>query len=70
MIESGAISLMPSLQAYGGDRERSAATNRRLILVCADQGHVVERAANLLVLLNDLMANYQMLRRKINPLAE
>ena len=34
------------------------------------KGQLVERAANLLVLLNDLMANYQMLRRKINPLAE
>jgi hypothetical protein len=34
------------------------------------KGHLVERAANLLALLNDLMANYQMLRRKINPLAE
>jgi hypothetical protein len=34
------------------------------------KGQLVERAANLLALLNDLMANYQMLRRKINPLAE
>src|ERR1700720_2927620 len=34
------------------------------------KGQLVERAANFLALLNDLMANYQMLRRKIKPLAE
>jgi hypothetical protein len=34
------------------------------------QGRMVERAAKLLALLNDLMANYQTLRRRISPLAE
>jgi hypothetical protein len=34
------------------------------------KGQIVERAVKLLALLNDLMANYQMLRRRINPLAE
>jgi hypothetical protein len=31
------------------------------------KGRMVERAAKLLALLNDLMANYQTLRRRINP---
>ena len=31
---------------------------------------IVERVVKLLALLNDLMANYQMLRRRISPLAE
>jgi hypothetical protein len=34
------------------------------------KGQFVERAAKLLALLNDLMASYQTLRRKISPLAE
>ena len=34
------------------------------------KGQIVERAAKLLALLNDLMANYQTLRRRISPLAE
>ena len=34
------------------------------------QGQLVERAAKLLALLNDLMTNYQTLRRRISPLAE
>jgi hypothetical protein len=34
------------------------------------QGQLVERAAKLLALLNDLMTNYQTLRRRIGPLAE
>ena len=34
------------------------------------KGRVIERAAKLLALLNDLMANYQMLRRRISPLAD
>ena len=34
------------------------------------KGQLVERAAKLLALLNDLMANYQTLRRRISPLAE
>jgi hypothetical protein len=34
------------------------------------QGQFVERAAKLLALLNDLMTNYQTLRRRISPLAE
>jgi hypothetical protein len=34
------------------------------------KGRTVERAAKLLALLNDLMANYQTLRRRISPLAE
>ena len=34
------------------------------------KGQLVERAAKLLALLNDLMANYQMLRRRISPLSE
>ena len=34
------------------------------------KGQIVERAVKLLALLNDLMANYQMLRRRISPLAE
>ena len=34
------------------------------------KGRMVERAAKLLALLNDLMANYQMLRRRLSPLAE
>ena len=34
------------------------------------KGRMVERAAKLLALLNDLMANYQTLRRRINPLAD
>ena len=31
---------------------------------------IVEQVVKLLALLNDLMANYQMLRRRISPLAE
>ena len=34
------------------------------------QGQLVERAAKLLALLNDLMTNYQTLRRRISPLAD
>ncbi|MGB6284549.1 MAG: hypothetical protein WBG18_09045 [Xanthobacteraceae bacterium] len=34
------------------------------------KGRVVERALKLLATLNDLMANYQTLRRRISPLAE
>jgi hypothetical protein len=34
------------------------------------KGHFVERAAKLLGLLNDLMANYQALRRRISPLTD
>jgi hypothetical protein len=34
------------------------------------KGQIVERAVKLLALLNDLMANYQTLRRRISPLAE
>src|SRR5262249_17007913 len=34
------------------------------------KGQIVERAVNLLALLNDLMANYQTLRRRVSPLAE
>ena len=34
------------------------------------KGQIVERAAKLLALLNNLMANYQTLRRRISPLAE
>jgi hypothetical protein len=34
------------------------------------KGQVVERAAKLLAMLNDLMAGYQTLRRRISPLAE
>ena len=34
------------------------------------KGQIVERAAKLLALLNDLMANYQILRRRISPAAE
>jgi len=34
------------------------------------KGQIVQRAAKLLALLNDLMANYQTLRRKISPLAD
>jgi hypothetical protein len=34
------------------------------------KGQIVERAARLLALLNDLMTSYQTLRRRISPLAE
>jgi hypothetical protein len=34
------------------------------------KGRMVERAAKSLALLNDLMANYQTLRRRISPLAD
>ena len=34
------------------------------------KGQIVERAVKLLALLNDLMANYQILRRRISPAAE
>jgi len=34
------------------------------------KGQIVERAVKMLALLNDLMANYQMLRRRLSPLAE
>ena len=34
------------------------------------KGQIVERAVKLLALLNDLMANYQTLRRRISSLAE
>jgi hypothetical protein len=33
------------------------------------KGQIVERAAKLLALLNDLMANYQTLRQRISPQA-
>ena len=34
------------------------------------KGQIVERAVRFLAMLNDLMANYQTLRRRISPLAE
>jgi hypothetical protein len=34
------------------------------------KGQIVDRALKLLVLLNDLMANYQTLRRRISPVAD
>ena len=34
------------------------------------KGRMVERTAKLLALLNDLMANYQTLRRRVNPLSD
>ena len=34
------------------------------------KGQIVERAAKLLALLNDLMASYQTLRRRISPVAD
>ena len=34
------------------------------------KGQIVERAVKLLALLNDLMSNYQTLRRGMSPLAE
>ena len=34
------------------------------------KGQIVERAVKFLAMLNDLMANYQTLRRRISPLAE
>jgi hypothetical protein len=34
------------------------------------KGQITERAVKLLALLNDLMANYQILRRRISPAAE
>jgi hypothetical protein len=34
------------------------------------KGQIVERAVKLLALLNDLMANYQTLRRRISPLSK
>ena len=34
------------------------------------KGQIVERAVKLLALLNDLMANYQTLRRRLSPLTE
>jgi hypothetical protein len=34
------------------------------------KGQFIERAAKLLALLNDLMSNYQTLRRRISPLTE
>lgn len=45
---------------------------RQLELVETDKskGHSPERALKLLATLNDLMANYQTLRRRISPLAE
>jgi hypothetical protein len=47
-------------------------TYRQVELVekCKLKGQIVERAAKLLALLNDLMASYQTLRRRISPLAE
>src|SRR6516164_2910028 len=47
-------------------------TYRQVELVEKDKlkGQLVERAAKLLALLNDLMTNYQTLRRRISPLAE
>ena len=51
--------------------ELRALTYRQVELVekCNLKGQIVERAVKLLALLNDLMANYQMLRRRISPLA-
>jgi hypothetical protein len=40
---------------------------RQLELVEKSKGHSAERALKLLVTMNDLMANYQTLRRKISP---
>ena len=34
------------------------------------KGQITERAVKLLALLNDLMANYQILHRRISPAAE
>ena len=47
-------------------------TNRQVELVekGKPKGRVIERAAKLLATLNDLMANYQTLRRRISSLAD
>jgi hypothetical protein len=57
--------------------DRHMAALRKLIyrqveLVEKDKlkGHSAERALKLLTTLNDLMANYQTLRRRISPVAE
>ena len=51
--------------------ELRALTYRQVELVekCNLKGQIVDRAVKLLALLNDLMANYKMLRRRISPLA-
>jgi hypothetical protein len=43
---------------------------RQLELVEKSKGHNAERALKLLATMNDLMANYQILRRRISPAAE
>jgi len=40
---------------------------RQLELVEKSQGHNAERTLKLLATMNDLMANYQTLRRRISP---
>jgi hypothetical protein len=52
--------------------ELRALTYRQVELVekSSSKGQIVERAVKLLALLNDLVANYQMLRRRISPLTE
>ena len=45
-------------------------TYRQVELVEKSQGHNAERALKLLATMNDLMANYQTLRRRITPAAE
>ena len=45
-------------------------TYRQVELVEKGNCQIVERAVKLLALLNDLMSNYQTLRRRISPLAE
>ena len=43
---------------------------RQLELVEKSKSHNAERALKLLATMNDLMANYQILRRRISPAAE
>ena len=53
--------------------DRHMAALRQLIykqVELVEKGHNAERALKLLATLNDLMANYQTLRRRISPLAE
>jgi hypothetical protein len=53
--------------------DRHMAALRQLIyrqVELVEKGHNAERALRLLEMMNDLMANYQTLRRRISPLAE
>jgi hypothetical protein len=53
--------------------DRHMAALRQLIykqLELVEKGHNAERALKLLGTMNDLMANYQTLRRRMSPLAE